>query len=292
VIILPGSDLRLHSDTVYSVDGLLVGLDLDGVTWLCESLSGWSMGGGVETQFSPRPGRHGSYDGPVYRRERVIAMEGVCVADSRLLAELAADTLAATLADGSMGVFTVSNDVVGVRSVRVRLSAQPECEWLDSGVAFRWQLQFTAPDYRKFGVAESQTTRLAGGGTGLSWPVGSFFNFGQPRTGGRLASTNTGTAPSEPTFTVTGPLGTGFQLTHLETGRRLRYESPVGDEVLIDGLEGAASSGGQDRTGLLTVDEFFTVPSGQTATFVFATLGSETHTDPPTCTASLAPAYY
>jgi hypothetical protein len=65
----------------------------------------------------------------------------------------------------------------------------------------------------------------------------------------------------------------------------------VADPVLVDCASGLVTSGGQDRLGLLTVDEFFSVPAGQSATFQFATLGSETSADPALMTARFAPAY-
>jgi hypothetical protein len=291
VIILPGPSMPQSTDTIVSIDGLLFGLEIDGVAWIFEDLKGWTMGGGVETNFTPRPGRHGMHDGPAYRRQRVISISGACVADSAALAEQANDALSSLLADGSMGTFTVQNSR-RVLSARVRLSDEPLDEWLGDDTAFRWSLQFTAPDYRKYGELVPVPTALPGGGSGLSWPIGSFFDFGAPPQTGSVVFTNTGTAPTEPTVTITGPLESGFQVVQVETGRRLRYEAPVSGELVLDNAEGTATAGGQDRTGLLTADDFFTVEPGATSTFQWSSLGSETSADPALMTVAVAPAYY
>lgn len=293
MIILPGPDVARSSNAVISIDGLLVGLNLDGVLWRYTDLQGWGMGGAVETNFTPRPGRHGMHDGPAYRRERVITVDGVLRAPTRALAKQAERSLAACLADGATGVFGVDDPDLGWEQAEVKLSAPPQSDGSAAGVGIvRWQLQFTAPDYRKYGETVPASTALPGGGSGLSWPIGSFFDFGTPPQTGSVVFTNTGTAPTEPTVTITGPLASGLQVVQVETGRRLRYEAPVSGELVLDNAEGTATAGGQDRTGLLTADDFFTVEPGATSTFQWSSLGSETSADPALMTVAVAPAYY
>jgi hypothetical protein len=229
----------------------------------------------------------------VYRRERIISLEGALMARTRALAVQAQEQLAATLADGSMGDFAVDDPDLGVRQARVRLSATPMADGTTQGIGrIAWQLQFTAPDHRKYGDPVTVSTGLPGGGTGLSWPIGSFFNFGTPGSLGQVTISNDGTAPTEPDITVTGPLAQGFQVTQTETGRRLVYPSPVSTDVVIDCGEGTATSGGQDRTGLLTVDEFFTIGPRSSSTFQFSTLGAEPYTSPASAMFAAAPAYH
>lgn len=290
MIIFPGGDVDLLADTTLSLNGFLVGLDLDGVTWLHELVDGWSHGGSVDTAFSARPGAHGLFDAPMYRRGRIITVSGVCIADTRLQAEDAADALAAVLADGSLGEFAMLGPQ-GLRTASVRLSDTPQSAWLD-GLAFQWQMQFTAPDHRKYGDPFTADTPLGGGGTGLLLPFGDFFDFGDPGVTGQITVTNDGTAPTEPTITISGPLLNGFQVTQTETGRRLVYPDPVSTDLVIDNTEGTAISGGQDRSGGFTVDQFFTIGPGQSSTFQFSTLGAETATDPASMTVTVAPAYH
>jgi hypothetical protein len=124
----------------------------------------------------------------------------------------------------------------------------------------------------------------------MAFPVAFPISFGAPPATGSAVFTNTGTAPTEPVHTITGPLKAGFQVVHVETGRRLRYEAPVVDPVVLDSREGTATSGGQDRTGLLTADDFFTIDPGATATFQWSSLGSETAADPASMAVAVAPA--
>src|SRR5690242_2599085 len=106
------------------------------------------MGGAVDTSFTPRPGQHGAFDGPAYRRERVIIIDGLLRAPSRALAKQAERQLAACLADGSKGTFSVDDPDIGWEQATVRLSAPPQSDGSTAGVGvIRWSLQFTAPDH-------------------------------------------------------------------------------------------------------------------------------------------------
>lgn len=282
-----------YTDTLVSIDGLLLQLlDTSGVSWTVDRIDGWRMGGGVDPSFTARPGQHGTFDGPVYRRERVIALSGACKAPSRALIEAAYDTLAASLADGRMGTLAVQTPA-GERWVKVRLTDAPQSEPINP-LAFRWQLQFTAPDHRKYGEAVEESTTLPGAmfGSGLEMPFAFPLDFGSSPITGELSFTNTGTADTEPAFRVVGPMESGFEITRLETGQRLRYAAPVGTDVVIDNADGTASTEGQDRTSFLTVRDWFTVGPGESATFRFSTLGSEDGYDPPRLYLSASPAYH
>lgn len=296
MIVLPdfaspdGGDL-LNAAAI-TVDDFLLGTDLAGVAFVYETLDGWHLGGGVDSHIEPRPGQHGSYDGPTYRRARVITLTGWIYADTRPLLMAAVDRLATILFDGRLGSFTVDDPDLGSRTAMVRLSAQPEAsDWTDTTV--RWQVVFTAPDYRKYGLAVSLFTGLPSGGTGLLYPLVYPLTYGDPDTGGRISYVNEGTAAVQPVITVHGPLSAGFQVTHLETARRLRYEHPVGSDVVLDSGTGTVTVDGQERSAYLTVREWFTVPPGASATFTLSTLGSETAASTPTAgmTVAVASAY-
>ena len=289
MILFPAPGPATYGDTLLMIDGLMVGLDVDGVTWVFESLAGWRHGGGVDTTFTPRPNAHGAMDGQAYRRERVIVVGGLCVAESPESAEVAAENLAAVLADGSLGTMSTSSPH-GYRSARVRLSDTPMSEWLSS-VTFRWSLQFTAPDWRKYGDTQSGDTGLPGGGTGLAYPLAYPLDYGDPGNTGRVSFTNSGDAATEPTFTVSGPLSVGFEITRVETGERLRYEHPVGTDLTVDCAAGTVTEAGQRRERYLTVRQWPSVGRGETATFQFSTLGPETYSDPAHLSGQMAPAY-
>lgn len=292
MILFPDPNVVQLSPNVVQIDDALIGVAMDGVEWYFDDLDGWALGGGVESNFAPRPNAHGSFDAPVYRRARVITLSGVAVADSLDLAEEAAEALAATLADGRMGTMTVSS-ANRDRRVNVRLSDTPQAAWLGDR-AFRWSLQFTAPDWRKYGTDSILSTSLRNAaGAGLVFPIsGGVFNFNTDTVTGSLSFTNSGTAPTEPVLTVSGPLAAGFEVTYAETGQRLRYEAPVGGDIVLDCKEGRVSTEGQDRSTYLTIREWFSVPPKTTATFRFSTLGTETSTDPAALKAVVAPAYH
>lgn len=289
MIIFPAPGLQQYSDTIILIEDLLFGLEIDGVKWIFGDFNGWTLGGEVETSDTPRPGAHGMIPGPVLRRGRPITLSGTCEADSAELAEQANDALCALLEDGSTGTFTVQNSRRTL-SRRVHLGDAPLDDWI-SDVAFTWSLQFSAPDRRKYGPEQSADTPLPGGGTGLAYNLTYPLDYGDPGVTGRVQFTNTGKATTEPVFTVTPPLLSGFEITRLETAQRLRYEHPVGSTLTVDCGAGTVLEAGQRRERYLKVREWFSVGPGETATFQFSTLGPETVDDPAHLYLSASPAY-
>ena len=288
-IIWPASPL---SNAPISIDGLILGADIDGVKWKYTRLDGWLIGGRRETNLIPRSSQDDMYDGPSYDRERVITIEGIIQAKTRAAAVLAARQLAAVAPGNTLATFSVNDPDLGLEQARVRLSAKQGDGFAQGVGQVRYQLQFTAPDHRKYGEPVTVSTSLAAPASGLAFPLGLPFDFGDASESGRIVFTNSGTAPTEPAFTVVGPMTAGFEVTHIETGRRLRYSAPVGSDVVIDSAAGTVTSGGQDRTTFLTLREWFSVGPGETATFQFSTLGTETAADPPRLHLSASPAYH
>lgn len=277
---------------VLLIDDTLIGVELDGVTLVYDRLSGWHLGGGVESHMEDRPGRDGTFDGPTYRRARVIVVEGWAVAETRAQLMATVDSLAALLGNGQLGAFTVADPDLGDRTAMVRLSATPEAsEWTDTTV--RWQLTFTAPDPRKYGPEAVFRTGLRVGGTGLLYPLRYPLDYGEPPSGGSITFSNNGNASVEPIITVSGPLSQGFEIVYAETGQRLRYETSVGSDVVLDCDAGTVSTQGQQRATYLTVREWFSIPAHSVATLSFSSLGPETAASTPTAqmTVVLASAY-
>lgn len=292
MILYPSPDAVAFTDTIVSIDGQLLGLEFGGVAWIFETLQGWGLGGGVEANFDPRPGAHGTFDAQVWRRARVITISGTCIADTPELAEQAQDALAALLADGQAGTFTVSNSRRSL-SATVRLSDTPLDETIND-CAFRWSFQFTAPDRRRYGDTVTQPTRLPGGRVGgLDYNLDYPLDYGTVSSTGRVQFTNDGNAPTEPLFKVTPGLASGFEITHVETGRRLRYPQPVTQDVQLDAATGRVTVGGQNRSRYLTVRQWPSIPPKSSATFAFAALGGETFdTSPSQLVVTAAPAYH
>lgn len=269
------------------IDETVIGSDIDGVTFAYDGITGWHLGGGVEANITNRPGQHGSFDGPTYRRARVIVLDGWAYAQTRAQLMTAVDQLAGILADGHLGSFTVGDPDLGDRTAMVRLSATPEASvWTDTTI--RWQLTFTAPDYRKYGPGFSLHTGLSSGGTGLLYPLLYPLTYGVASTGGRVTFTNTGTGSIQPVITVSGPFAVGFEVVCIESGRRLRYEALVGADVVLDCAAGTATVMGQERSAYLTVREWCSVAPGETATFSLSSLGSETAASAPSAGMTIA----
>jgi hypothetical protein len=292
LIIIPGPVVGVDGVSA-SLEGLLFGVaDEFGTELTLAAEEGWYGGPAMRDLGGDRPGAHGAFPVRGFRTGRSISMTGLGKATSQATGSRSARALRAVLADGGFGTLTFFDEDSEIMSALVQRDGEVKLRWL-TDVTFEYQLSLFAPDSRLYGMpADLPSTALPGGGSGLSWPIGSFFDFGTPPQTGSVVFTNTGTAPTEPTVTISGPLESGFQVVQVETGRRLRYEAPVSGDLVLDNAEGTATAGGQDRTGLLTADDFFTVEPGATSTFQWSSLGSETSADPALMTVAAAPAYY
>lgn len=282
-----------------TIDGNQFGVvTSDGALIVCTGITGWYGGAGVRTQFTPRPNGHGSFDGKVYRAERVIAPSGWAYADSRnaLMGELL--NIAGILGEGQLGTIEVNDpDYGGDLSCQARISDTPQLSWDSFKCCWNWQLQFTNPDGRLFGPLMSATTGLPSPPPGgLVFPLfdgTGKLEFGLPGDPGQVTLSNPGTADAFLTFTITGPVLGGFTLTDVASGRQIVYagDVPSGATVLIvDSATGRATLNGADRTGELTSKQWWPVPRRGSSTVQFATLGASGQAG--TLTASLAPAYW
>lgn len=291
LIILPAPAVAIDG-ALASVDGFLFGsTDDEGTFFTLAQEDGWYGSPGMRRENADRPGAHGAYFTPGYSTGRSITISGLGKAASQAAGSRSIRTMRALLAHGGLGVLTFIDEDDEVLSVLVQRDGPVEARWL-SDRTFQWQMSLWSPDHRVYGVPVQESAELPGQSGGLAWPIGSFFDFGVVSANDTVTFTNTGTAPTEPDFTITPSLSSGFQITYLETGQRLVYPHAVTAELILDGGEGTASSGGQDRTGLLTVREWPSVAPGETATFQFSSLGSETNlTSPARMLLDAAPAY-
>lgn len=102
--------------------------------------------------------------------------------------------------------------------------------------------------------------------------AGGRFDFGENGDLGRVTLLNTGTAPTWPTLTVSGFLESGFFITCIETGERIRYERviPAGSQVVINTRTGMATiDGASPGSGFMTRREFPVLPPGEVRTLQF-----------------------
>lgn len=290
MILFPAPDI--HLDPVSAVlEGFIFGAPDDfGTRWTLAESDGWFGSPAMRDLGPDRPNSHGNFATTGLKTGRSITMTGLGMGVSQASVSRSVRVMRALLGDGGFGGLTFMDQDVPLVA-QVQRDGEVQVRWL-SDRTVQYQLSLFAPDPRVYGEPVTISTGLPGGGTGLSFPIGDFFDFGDPGSTGQVSVSNDGTASTEPQFTVSGPLAAGFQITETDTGRRLRYESPVSADVVIDCAEGTATSGGQDRSGLLTVDEFFSIPSLASRAYQFSTLGAETADDPARMTINVSPAYH
>ena len=259
------------------------GLDGNGVRWLFEEIKGWFDGPPVKGGKTDRPYSHGSFAERVFRDGRTVTVTGAVHAPTRALASAAQMTLTGLLAGGDLDGFTVDDEDQGVLSAQVQVDAQPLVDWYQD-LDIDFQLTFYAPDPLRYGTPVPVTTGfpvLAGGLEFDLFTDGStdtgFLEFGASSATGRLLVANPGNEDAWPQFEITGPLDTGIEVVKVGTGERLRFEGGVsaGSALVLDSATGlVVIDGYADRSGLLTIRDWSSVPPGGSAEFEFVPLGS------------------
>lgn len=144
-----------------------------------------------------------------------------------------------------------------------------------------------APDPRRYGTVKTTSTGLPVAGVGVADPLVDPFTEGGGGDPGRLTVTNLGNTDTAVTFTVTGGMSEGCELTRINTGQRLRLEWPIaeGNTVLFDTDQGQVWLDGQSPiSGYLTRADWWSLGAGEAAVVQFAALGTVTGT--PTLTAT------
>lgn len=280
-----------------------------GREWVIDSDEGWSSSPPVrDPQAQNRAGAHGAWPATVYRDPRSIRLDGWVYAPTfearrdaeHQLAALCADPeqryeLACTEEDGEKYATVAQDDTTLV-------SIQPGGLWLD------FSLQLTAADPRKYGATEQTTATglpadsatgldfAAGGGAGLDFATsdsdgGTGLDFGpQPVDGtGRAIVTNTGTADTAPTLTLTGPLSPPIVITRPDNAASITYHDAItsAQRLVIDTdqrlvLLGTGETGASRRHRATVTDwHALTIPPLSTVDYVLR------HGGPPNTDARL-----
>jgi hypothetical protein len=261
------------------------GTDSAGVQWTVTQLSGWDEPPDSRASFAARANAGGSFDGPVYDDVRVVTWMGVLQAPTRAArqaAKLTLATLARVFRDGSD---LLGRDEDGDRLVHGKRS--PGWKIAPFGpLGLQYQAVVVCPDPYKYGPAVSVSSGLPTPGQGgLRAPLGvttHMLSSGLPGTSGRMTLVNPGTDDAWPTFTITGPVLGGLSLTDVASGRRIVYagDVPAGANLLIiDSAAGHAELNGADRTGLLTVKQWWPVPPSGLPSSSSGTLNGVTFVD-------------
>lgn len=262
-------------------------------------LRGWNSRR-ARTQRSAKPTLPGSFRTPNPQQEKIIVIEGACLAPSPEARSRAENRLAALCSNPSQLYRMEVTEEFATTYRDVELEhADPERY---NELVFMFALQVASPDPAKYGTTllEASTTLPSSAGIGLDWTAPGLnwtggLDWGTPTSTGVIALLNEGTSPTWPIFTIAAgaqPL-VNPAITSQATGRTLYYNgtlqpgdtlvivtNPFGRSVLLDG------SG--DRRPLLTRAEWFPVPKQSTAAVTFS---ASVYSPTATLTASWSPAY-
>jgi hypothetical protein len=259
-------------------------------------VSGWD---GVEGRIDvvARANAHGSFDAPAWSESRTITVEGYCQLPEerdQLFVDMGRSmVLTGDAATSPLAIWFAGRTL----TANARLRRWAPVNFGNWGVGnFGWIAEWWAADPFRYGETVSAMTGLPEDSGGLVFPLFDStpgLDFGDLGSPGRITLDNPGSAPAYPVYTVTGPVPSGFELRHVETGRRLRWGSsvPSGSVITLDCRTATASfddSPGWD--GALTKRQWHTIPAGGSATVQFLGLGS--YDAASQLTASWAPTYW
>lgn len=245
---------------------------VDRITWGLTSLAGWDEAPEIRSGITEATGADGGHDGPGLYSSRVITVAGWMRAPDGVRMQGALELLAAVTQDP--GMLTVDGPGEE-RSAWVRPTGRNIIE--ASGPAGRrFQLQYTAPDHRKYGPLQPYSTFLPGDpGPGADFGSAGGLDFGT--TGAVLGNSNipggvrllnTGTTRTEPVITLNGGsdgLTAPVDVVEQVRGRLLRYDGDIapGSRVVLDlRAFSVLLNDAVNRRELLTVAQWWSLPRG------------------------------
>jgi hypothetical protein len=275
-------------DTQVTWRGLTLG---GGGDYHVAEITGWDDLPDVIDMSQARVRGHGDHVGDLYSQARIVLVSGT-IAD-----RAARDTLAQALLAGgplSSDVEDLTVDTFGralTAGARLIRRSLPVGDDYPSG-SIPFALQWRCPDPLRYGDPQTAATGLPAAGGGLTYPLTYPLSYGAAGQLGQVTLTNGGTADATITFTVTGPLPAGFQLS--AGADRITYPVPVpaGQVLTVDtGAGSVLVEGTSDRRASLTSAGWLTVPAGGTLTVQFTSLGG-TYDPAATLTASWRAAHW
>jgi len=247
------------------------------------TLDGWEDLPDPRQDSTERPQAHGRFDAPVFGNERHVLVSGRCSTPAErdvMLIELQAsfnfhapDELPLTITQAGRTLTAFA------RLLRFK-PVSP-----DWGAGFiGWAAEWVCSDPIRYGAPAPVTTGfpvLAGGLEFDLFTDGTtdtgVLEFGAASTTGRLIVANPGNEDVWPQFEITGPIDAGIEVVKVGTGERLRFEGGVstGSVLVLDSATGlVVIDGYADRSGLLTIRDWSSVPPGGSAEFEFVPLGA------------------
>ena len=227
--------------------------DAFGCTWWATVEEGWRSPPSPRLSRVDRPRRHGEVDpGQAWLPGRTMDLKGIVEAPDHPTLAAAGDRFAGLLADGNLATLVVDEDGI-IRQADARLGDAPTFDLVNPSLA-TWTLSLLMPDPLRYGSgdAQSASTGLPAAAIGLTVPSTVPWVFASGGTSGRLTLTNSGTAPTRPEFTITGPV-VNPRIEHSNSGRVLDFATTLGStdsllvrtdsgEVLLNGTENARNA--------------------------------------------------
>lgn len=245
--------------------------------WYLSDFKDWLGTSDDKVGTVERPQSHGAFD--VSKSLRTSKTPSFRVGHNSMgdavAVESAIDELSAIGADGPVTMRVTTPAGVSERVVSIQVT-HLDSEGLATGSV---AVDCVARDPRRYAVgAQSAVTGPAQPGAGRVWPAIWPLVWPSGGTSGRITLTNTGKAPSAPTFILAGGFDTAL-ITCLETGSRIGFnrQVPVGSSVVIDTANRTAMIDTQsDVSRWLRYREWELIPPGASRTFQFDASGAVT----------------
>jgi hypothetical protein len=279
-------------DWQFEFDGLLFGA---GTPYQVTQADGFLDLSGVRANFTPRARAHGGYTEPHFGGGAVLDLTfNISATDAVSYYQAMSALEAGTYPQAATRPIwwqTPGHPLLTMAVQCLRRSI-PVIQEYGFGLVTAAAVQFYAPDPLKYGATITATTGLPVTSGGLVYPLAYPLAYGASVTG-RVSAANVGSAPVSPVFTITGPIGVGFQVTSIEDGMAQQYNGPLGsmDSVVIDTRTGSVIlNGTADRRGLLSYSSWPSIPAGASRTFAFSTLG--TYQAAASLSVAYAPAFW
>lgn len=250
-----------------------------------DGIAGWYGSPKPRVTYTDKSSDAGSwYDPNAYDGPRLITVSGTMIQASTVTFYQAQMLLSAICPDPSQLYTLQVTDDLGTLQAQVQRSDAVLVKPL-LGTATAFSFALTAPDPFKYDpLVTSGSTLLASTASGLSWPlVWTPVVWGTSTSDGTFTTSNNGSAPSWPTFTVTGPTDagtlTGVSITDTATGQVIAYSGAlgVGDSLVIStnpATRSAVLNGSVDVWSGLVTSQWFAVPAGAAITVQFQGLSA------------------
>lgn len=254
--------------------GSIVFGDVEFEGWSFSELIDWWGQTEDKLEVVERPQAHGAFDvNRSLRTSRAISFTGTFIGPAQADVENAFDDLASVGAEGPVDMVVSTPAGATMRTVTVESVTPVDHRGRKYG---RYSVDLIARDPRRYDVnAQSESTTPVQPGQGRTWPAVWPLVWPGGGSSGRITLTNTGKAPSAPTFILSGGFDTAL-ITCLETGARigLNRQVPVGSEVVIDTKARRATIDGQsDVSRWLQYREWELIPPGASRTYQFDATG-------------------